>query len=174
MALTNKQISNWVDELYDDAITGWNDDIGTHILSDGREIKLEIIPDDIHDGIIGDYFGAVERDHKSCYTGYSRRPDGFNGSARKFSTPREDYWWQPPTDLLNDPDNLAKLFEHVRGYYNQDWWYVGIVVSIPGRPIDILTRETDRSASLWGIESNSDEDYLKETITELIREAWNA
>lgn len=179
MALTNKQISNWADDLYDsiryDNSTDAGQPVGIVALSDGREIKLQILPDDYHDGLYGDYFGAVELDHKSCYTGYSRRPDGFDGAARKFDgngRSNDTFWWQPPADLLNDKENLDKLFRHVKGYYNGDWWYVGLVVSIPGRPIDILTREVDREASVWGVE-NEDEDYLKETIKELIREAWN-
>lgn len=175
MALTNKQVSKWADELWDNfaGIAG-SGDAAVYTLSDGREIRLEIVPDEVMSlDEFSDCYGSIELDHKSCYTGYSRRPDGFNGAARKFSTRDTDYWWQPPADLVNDPENCAEWFKIVRDYYNGEWWYVGVVVTIdkPACECGHTRIQHNDSVSLWGIESNAGEDYFKETIRELIREA---
>lgn len=167
MALTNKQVNKWSDELWREIqLHTGIDNKGTITLSDDREIRLEIVPDEVMSlDEFSDCYGSIELDHKSCYTGYSRRPEGFNGAARKFSTRDNDYWWQPPEDLVNDPENCAEWFKIVRDYYNGDWWYVGVAITIN-------TCGRDESASLWGIESNAGEDYFKETIGELIKEAY--
>lgn len=166
--LTNKTISGWADELWDGLNYDMKDSVYT--LRDGREIKLEIMPDEYYSLLEDDFYGAVELDRSDPYTGYSRRPDGFDGAARKFDgngRSNDTFWWQPPTDLVNDKENCAKVFEIVRGYYNQDWWYVGVAISIKGD-----RRSEDRDASLWGIESNAGEEYFKEIIRDLLKEAY--
>jgi hypothetical protein len=174
MALTNKQIVNWVDYLYD-RVGYAGDDSAVYTLSDGREIKLEIVPDeDNWDRFREDeFFGQVEPSKADPYTGYSKRPEGFNGAARKFDTRDGRYWWQPPAEM-SSPENIQQVFDIVRGFYNGDWWYVGVVVTIKNPCVcgEAFAKEWNQ-ASLWGLESNQD-DYLKETIGELIREAYSA
>lgn len=51
-------------------------------------------------------------------------------------------------------------FQHLRGWCNDDWCWIGIVVTHD---------ETGDTESLWGIESNSGE-YLNEVARELIAE----
>lgn len=169
MALTNTQVKKWADALWDGLYHNESDSVYT--LSDGRKIKLEIIPDDsnwdrFHED---EFFGQVAPSKADPYTGYSKRPDGFNGAARKFDTRDGRYWWQPP-DGVNDPDSIAQCFDMVRGYYNGDWWYVGVIVTLYMGP---NAEYVFGSSSVWGVESNH-EDYLKETIGELIREAYSA
>lgn len=173
MALTNTQVKKWADALWDGLYHNESDSVYT--LSDGRKIKLEIVPDDDNDTFHGDeFFGQVAPSKADPYTGYSKRPDGFNGAARKFDTRDGRYWWQPP-DGVNDPHSIEQCFDMVRGYYNGDWWYVGVVVSIIHGADCIYCQHGAKvqSASVWGVESNH-EGYLKETIGELIREAYSA
>lgn len=55
-------------------------------------------------------------------------------------------------------------FERLRGWCNDEWHYVGVVVTASRDGIDL------GSASLWGIESDAG-DYLDEVATELLDEA---
>lgn len=48
-------------------------------------------------------------------------------------------------------------YQFIRGWCVDEWYYIGVVVSLDG---------TDIERSLWGIESNAD-DYLKEVAREL-------
>lgn len=49
-------------------------------------------------------------------------------------------------------------FEHLRGWCDDEWRYVGVIVTL----LDDDGQETEVSDSLWGIE-DSDRDYLEET-----------
>lgn len=57
-------------------------------------------------------------------------------------------------------------FERLRAWCNDDWSYVGVIVTASRAGIELA------SASLWGIESDSD-DYLTETAQDLAQEAIN-
>lgn len=57
-----------------------------------------------------------------------------------------------------------KYFERLRDWCNDDWGYVGVVVTVSAKGIELVT------ASLWGIESDACE-YLVEVANELIPEA---
>ncbi len=50
-----------------------------------------------------DFYGRVTPQNKRD----SRRPEGFNGRARKITNPSGTYWWQPPADVADD--QLAEL-----------------------------------------------------------------
>lgn len=54
------------------------------------------------------------------------------------------------------------MFDFLRGWCNDDWFYIGIVVR------DV---ETGVEESCWGIESNC-EDYIQEIISDLCEEAY--
>lgn len=172
MALTNRTVDLWVDELWDGMI-GYSLDSATYELSDGRQIKLEIVQDDI--GLEEfDFYGEIKPYTQNVYTGRSARPDGFNGAARKIDTRDGFVWWQPPADVLNSPETVETLRKLVQGWYHEDWYYVGIVVQIDNACFKCGKLSNAGMASLWGIESNSGNDFMKETIKELIWEAWRA
>jgi hypothetical protein len=60
---------------------------------------------------------------------------------------------------------VQRDFDLLRGWCNNDWHYMGIVVM----PFNEDGEPRKRySASLWGIESNADEDYRQEVIKELV------
>lgn len=56
-------------------------------------------------------------------------------------------------------------YKAMEAYNKGDWNMIGIRVTD--------TTDSNQSAALWGIESNSDESYLKDTINDLIDEADN-
>lgn len=76
--------------------------------------------------------------------------------------------------IANPPEGATKRqiaalaaredFERFRRWCNGDWSYVGVVVTVSARGVDLGT------ASLWGIESDAG-DYLLEVANELLPEA---
>ncbi len=73
---------------------------------------------------------------------------------------RGEYPWFIPAD----PANRHALYERARTY-GRTWWYE--TIQVQAWRAGILLGE----ASLFGIESDSDEDYFTETALELAREA---
>lgn len=127
-------------------------DGGIATLPDGRTLRLVISDDDdytIHDD--GDWYGQivhVSKCRQDHIHGYYRRPDSFDGAARKMYVNRTIYWWQPPADV-KDPAMIRTLCDSVRdtliyGYQNvgvelcegndayghpivvADWFHMGI------------------------------------------------
>lgn len=83
-----------------EAIADLTDDGDTHTLSDGRTLRLGIRPDDvspmeqINDA---DCWGRVAWGVRVPGERWERRPDGFDGAARKLADTRDgSVWWQPP------------------------------------------------------------------------------
>ena len=81
---------------------------------------------------------------------------------------RKDGWNAPPYDQGTSRQKAARAaladYEYLRRYCNDQWHYCGVVV----RLADSCECCGD-SASLWGIESDSD-DYLQEVARELADE----
>jgi hypothetical protein len=81
---------------------------------------------------------------------------------------RKDGWDAPPYKTGTARQRAARAamadFEYLRGWCNDDWCYVGVIV----RPLCACcgTPDDSRAESLWGIESNAG-DYLKEVAFEL-------
>jgi hypothetical protein len=67
---------------------------------------------------------------------------------------------------------IEQDFQRLRAWCNDEWWYVGVVISLWQTVDDeeAPTELADHLASLWGIESDSF-DYLTETANELLSEA---
>jgi len=60
-------------------------------------------------------------------------------------------------------------YEFLRGWCNDDWRYVGVIVTHLPDNMDDDEVEIDYRFALWGIESDAD-DYIEETAHELIDE----
>ena len=63
-----------------------------------------------------------------------------------------------------------KLIEAREAYFDDDWFYCGVVISVSRNGVDI----SEHAASLWGIECNypgSNNAYLSEVAIELIDDA---
>lgn len=92
-------------------------DGGIATLPDGRTLRLVISDDDdytIHDD--GDWYGQivhVSKCRQDHIHGYYRRPDSFDGAARKMYVDRTIYWWQPPSDV-KDQAEIVRLRDSVR------------------------------------------------------------
>jgi len=135
----------------------------------GVQARVKLAPD--YDSRLedsGDWFGTIhfEGRHSS-----RQRPSGCNGAARKITT-RDGYlWWQPPADVLANPEALASLEKRVRGYYGEQWDYVGVVLEVKGPACSCCTERKTYHASLWGIESDAG-DYFAEVLRDLSAEAF--
>lgn len=114
------------------------------------DIKTEILPDDNPDlSWLGEFSndpGPNAIDHHA--TG--------RWLSRSFQGPR---WFNPPNDEYGQQD-----YERLRDYHIGYWSMVGVVVTASFEGIEL------GSASLWGIESDS-EDYLNEVAKELTEDA---
>lgn len=104
----------------------------------------------------------------------------FNGDfvydfAAAMKQAKKDGWGCEGTEGMT-PGQIAEKavradFEYLRSWFNDEWYYVGVVV-FP------LTANNDelraKNEALWGIESNATQ-YIKETAHDLAREiAFNA
>jgi hypothetical protein len=85
--------------------------------------------------------------------------------------------WAANNYDTNDPD-LAKYFKHDKARYEawlrDEWTYVGVCVDIR---LNTASNWADGGpvvgrASVWGIESDSDQAYLKQTEDEITADAW--
>lgn len=95
----------------------------------------------------------------------ARRYYDFAGAV---AAARADGWDAPPYG--GTPGQRAARaaeadFARLRAWCRDDWQYVGLVVTVYVEDVELA------SASLWGIEPDSDAGYLNETIAELLAEA---
>ena len=127
-------------------------------------IAVEIVPDYDCDTFANDSdcYGKLEMERRD-----RSRPEGFNGAAVKL-VGRDVYWWQPPMDVVNMPEQLEALRKRVQGWLRDEWSYVGIVVTLLSAPCDCCGARKESDASLWRIESDSGEDYFEEVIGDLV------
>jgi hypothetical protein len=139
-------------------------------LDDGYDVRAKLMPDyDTNLDGDGDWYGALYPTRRNSNTGKDERPAKCNGAARKITTRDGAIWWQPPADLVSDVANLAKLEERVRGYFAENWSYVGIVLEMHGPACVCCGERKTGNASLWGIESDAG-DYFAEVLTDLSSE----
>lgn len=139
-------------------------------LADGREVTVTSEPDDSGDSPFDrdDCMGSI---HWPSRFDEGRRPDGCDGSARKFDTRSGPVWWMPSGMLADESQEIiAQVAERVRAYFREDWSYVGIVVKVRELPCDCCGHRRENVSSLWGIESDAD-DYFAEVIGDLLLEA---
>ena len=80
-------------------------------LADGRALRLKVEHDPDTD--INDYdcYGKVAWVETDRNTGYTIRPEGFNGRARKVWARSDAFWWQPPADVSDE--DLSSMAHHV-------------------------------------------------------------
>lgn len=109
--------------------------------------------------------------------GQQRRPDGFTGAARKFtSTPMHDtIWWEPyrdETKVYDGPDEVRFMSELL------NWGFVGVWVKVERIESCGHWHEVAHE-SLWGIESpmchpgNEGYEYLAEVYDDLLAQAMH-
>jgi len=131
----------------------------------GYAVRAQLAPDlTVNPFTDTDIYGAVKEMNST------QRPAGFDGAARKIHTPRSVYWWQPPSDT-RDAAVIASIAERVRRFLNDDWSYVGLLVEVRHPPCTLCGESRVTSAGLWGIESDSDDGYVIETLGDLVNEA---
>lgn len=99
------------------------------------------------------------------------RPAKCDGGARKINTRQGPLWWQPPKDVLSDSKVLASVEKRVRGYFLEQWSYVGVVVEVTGPACVCCGERKKETSSLWGIESDSGEEYFAEVLEDLVSDA---
>lgn len=156
-----------------------------HFTHEGFDFTMEIVDDNDHEppwddgdgdgrGIVSDWRSfeskrpgevLLHRDRRSCRF--------YNWEATIAKAALEDWGLcdadeaalakklkRKPTRKQIIAESVRRDFEHMRGWCNDEWRYVGVVVTV--------NFETDGGAesSLWGIE-NSDSAFITETRNEL-------
>jgi hypothetical protein len=158
--LTKEQSKTLLDSL---DIEQWSDRLA---LDGGYDVRAKLMPDyDTNLDGNGDWYGALYHPRRNDRS----RPSECNGAARKIDTRGGPIWWQPPADLVSDRENLAKLEARVRGYFLEQWSYVGVVLEMRGPACECCGERKTYTASLWGIESDAG-DYFAEVLTDLSSE----
>lgn len=136
----------------------------------GRSYRFEVKPDETmgepwkeHDGhgVVSDW---TTRDKKPgelvlCTDRHSKR---FYDFAASVKIAREVWGCKRGKEAA---DAARADFERLRGWCNDQWCWIGVVVTL----LDDDGDETDKSASLWGIESDAGE-YLQTVAHDLADE----
>lgn len=93
----------------------------------------------------------------------SKRPDGCYVTFHAETV--QDETADPNDTLFQDPAYKAEDQARLDAYNRGDWYFVGIraVATIWIIKANVGTSYTLRSAGIWGMESDSSEDYFNET-----------
>lgn len=73
-------------------------------------------------------------------------------------------------DDTGNPDSVAQDYARMEAYSNGEWCMIGIIAKAEVQTARNSTIQTIRSGGLWGIESDSDDDYFKEVADEQLSE----
>ena len=116
----------------------------------------------------GDWYGELVDVPGRPYN-RGQRPDHFNGNAEVVHSDRWGRtWWQPPADAIRGTEGFAKLREVIRGWYSDEWHYIGVVVAVSKLcPCCDQLQEVDKQ-SVWGIESTCGEYHIAEVVADLL------
>lgn len=116
---------------------------------------------------------------------YSKR---YYDAQAAMAQARRDSWGLAPAQLSALTDKLGRAptrgdicaeavrldFEYLRAWLRDEWWYVGVVVTLRDEHCcnseRACMRHSHLTESLWGIESNAGDEYLQEVTDELIAE----
>ena len=106
-----------IDELDDQTHQRVADELGSNrsstvLMSNGDRLVFEITDDPfayVQDD--EDWIGRIaECSPKGWFGWRDPRPDGFDGGARKVDAHQVGcFWWQPPADIIGDPELLGSL-----------------------------------------------------------------
>lgn len=152
--------------------------IDDEVVVDGFTLRAKIEPDSDHGppweeedghGPVSDWTTRSKKpgERVLCQDRGSYRYYDFQGAVE---TALKEGWNAPPYDQGSKRQKAARAverdFENLKDWCEDRWCYVGVVLSVSrgGYVLD------DCAASLWGIESDSD-DYHIEVANELLDEA---
>lgn len=151
----------------------------------GRTFKVEIEADDHNDapwendcgtGYVTEWRRGRDKEPGERILCQDRGSYRFYDMERTMRKAKRDGWGLTDADkaklairLNHEPrkgeiiaEAVERDFNRLRAWCNDEWQYVGVIVT---------DEETGRAASLWGIESDSD-DYLAEVARELADEMF--
>lgn len=156
----------------DDIIDALDDD-GDEVEVGRYTVRLHIEPD--HETNINDYdsYGSFAGSYR--YTdseSRTRRPDGYDGAARKMQVGRGDWvWWQPPADIKNDREATDTLSHLVRDLIECGFTSVGLTVHETVLDSQGGSHRVEvTSAWLGAIDSIRDKAYKRSIIEDLFLE----
>ena len=124
---------------------------GVYRQADGTLFRVSTEPDqwgDLRDD--EDWYGKVSlidprRDEQG------NRPEGFDGAARKVDYREGRFWWQPPADVLADPDLLRAMRQSLVNLV--DFGYKCVTVELLGPEPDYFGGFITRDCrSMGGLE----------------------
>lgn len=138
----------------------WDRDCSTGIVSDwttrDKRSGERVLVEDRRYKRFYDWQGTIAKAHEQ----------GWGLGAKALAELAVKMGHEPTTGEIME-QAVQQNFDNLKAYCNEDWWYVGIAVTLLDCPQDAMQPETDCSHALWGIESNEDA-YLEELAQELI------
>lgn len=123
-------------------------------LPDGRLVRVKVWYDTDTDLFEYESMGTI---HYANHHG--ERPVVEGRTLLDIDTRQGPVYWDPPEDYEADGPT-AWMLNRVRGYYGEDWGYVGLTLSVGAW-----------DASIGGIESDTDEGHITELVTDLLSDA---
>lgn len=163
--LAARMAARLVLELVQEGATVWPPESSLATDDTGVRYRLDIEHDDHHVAPWEEYdtYGrAAWRDARQG------RPADMDGAACIIHRNRGDVlWWQPPADVIGDPEAQRAVHDYVIGYVRNDWTYVTVEVTV-FRPCTHCGGGHEQTAALGGVESNSGAAYLTEVVTDLL------
>lgn len=132
-------------------------------LSDGRQIKIELLYDDqdhiSYDEFWGKLFWSKDR------------PSDFDGASRKIHTERDTLWWQPPDDVKGNAEQTKSLQKRIQEYFYNEWCYLLLHVVEYSAPCSHCGEQKEtKSEYVGGIESDISESDLLGMVNDILGE----
>lgn len=156
-----------VDELCGYSI---HSDTASVTLDDGTVLRITKEIDEDWNIIENDeFYGQLE-----WTSARAERPHPFNGNAEKLpvhtSARSTALWWQPPQDVKRTDDTFWKLRRRVIDIVNGDIYAMGVVVTARTPCGACGGHSQEKTASIWGVESDTDNLYLADLVQDLLTE----
>ena len=131
-------------------------------------LRIEVTLEQDTDSNLRDWCGELADVPARSYNS-GQRPDHFNGNAEVVKSDRWGRtWWQPPADVSRGTAAFANMREMVRGWFRDDWHYIGVVVAVSKLcPCCDQLQEVDEQ-SVWGIESTCGKYHIAEVVADLL------
>lgn len=135
-------------------------------LPDGTVLTLEVNDDyGFSTNDFADCYGMVEWCHNTPGT---ERPQGFDGAARKIWVRHDCYWWQPPQDVVNNPEALLATRRSVIDLL--EFGLQVVTVTHEKKCECCGMSKAAGVASLGGVEWYADQDYRMSVVADLVHE----
>lgn len=168
---------------FEEKITRYNSIVETARDEHGRFFRARIEQDDSNDapwensdmhGVV--YEGCHDKRPEERILHSDRNSKWYYNVQDSMKQAKEQNWGCSHEDVHTTEGErracaIEQDFRYLRGWFENDWWYVGVIVSLHQETDDgDIVELADHLQSVWGIECDAF-DYLNETASELLAEA---